>query len=267
MPKKKLSFQLKLHKIIFGTNTPAGKGFDVVLLWFILFSVLIVVLESVDALQEKYSRTFVILEWVFTVSFTIEFIARIYSHPKPLKYVFSFFGIIDLLAILPAYFGIFFHGPQFLFIRVVRLLRVFRVLKLSRYIKEAKVLQNALRSSFYKITIFFGIVMTLVLILGSVMYFIEGKKNGFTSIPESMYWAIVTITTVGYGDIAPQTVPGKMLASLIMILGYSIIAVPTGIVTAEFSKSGKKKSCKNCGTGNLPATANFCQQCGDSLLK
>ncbi|MEN8204228.1 MAG: ion transporter [Bacteroidota bacterium] len=267
-----MSLRRKIFLTIFGTDTKAGKAFDVILLWMIIVSVTVVVLESVSKLHLAYHKLFYASEWVLTIAFTLEYLLRIYSAPKPLKYITSFFGIIDLLAILPTYLGLFFDQYTFLLtIRALRLLRMFRVLKLARYIKEAAILVRALQLSKHKIVVFFGAVLTLVLILGSLLYLIEGEDNGFTSIPQSIYWAIVTITTVGYGDIAPATVLGKILASFAMLTGYSIIAVPTGIISVEIGKavkSGRKspdKKCPECGCDIHDADANYCKNCGAKL--
>ena len=257
---------------IFGSDTRAGKTFDVILLWMIIVSVIVVVLESVSTLQEAHKHLFISAEWFFTIVFTLEYLLRIYSSPRPWKYMTSFYGIVDLLAILPTYMGLIFDHTTFLLtIRALRLLRMFRVFKLGRYLKEAAILVKALQQSFRKIVVFFGAVLTLVLILGSMLYLIEGEENGFTSIPQSIYWAIVTITTVGYGDIAPATVLGKILASVAMLTGYSIIAVPTGIITLEIGKAAKSgpdnrpDSCSNCDHSPHDKDARFCKICGTKL--
>lgn len=259
----------QIHTVIFGTGTRAGKLFDVVLLWMIVLSVLTVMLESVQGIRTRFEAELHIIEWVFTGFFTLEYLARIYSHPKPKQYIFSFLGIIDLLAVIPAYLTLLIGGGQFLLvIRALRLLRIFRIFKLSRFLVEADVLARAMLTSLRKIVLFFSVVLTLVLILGTLMYMIEGEENGFTSIPESIYWGIVTITTVGYGDIAPSTALGKMLASIIMILGYSIIAVPTGIVTVEMAKAGRVisvRKCPRCNDTGHEAEANYCKTCGEKL--
>ncbi|GET32930.1 ion transporter [Prolixibacter bellariivorans] len=259
-----------LYRIIFGTETPAGRAFDVVLLWAILLSVLTVVLESVKSVRVAYPGTFQFLEWFFTILFTAEYILRILTHPR--KYITSFFGIIDLLAVLPTYAGLFFLRSHFLLtVRAFRLLRIFRILKLGRYMHESQVLISALKKSMYKIIVFFGVVLTLVLFLGTLMYLVEGERNGFTSIPQSIYWAIVTITTVGYGDIAPATVLGKFISSVAMLIGYSIIAVPTGIITVEISdavkssQQQKQLTCPSCDYREPDKEARFCKKCGTKL--
>lgn len=262
----------KIFTIIFGTETRAGKAFDVALLWMIILSVTVVILESVRPLRESYQGIFRHVEWVFTIAFTVEYLLRIYSSPRPLKYITSFYGIIDLLAILPTYMALLFDTSTFLLIiRAIRLLRMFRVFKLGRYVREASVLVKALQMSLHKIVVFFGAVLMLVLILGSLLYLIEGEQNGFTSIPQSVYWAIVTITTVGYGDIAPVTVPGKILASIAMLMGYSIIAVPTGIISVEIGRSVRadqkkgERACSQCGHQPHDRDARHCKICGNKL--
>lgn len=267
-----MTLKKKIYIIIFGADTPAGKLFDVVLLWMIILSVTIVILESVATLRESHHPFFVTAEWFFTILFTLEYLMRIYSSPRPVRYITSFFGIIDLLAILPTFLGLFFDQVTFLLtIRALRLLRMFRIFKLGRYLKEAAVLIKALQASMYKIIVFFGAVLTLVLILGSLLYLIEGEEHGFTSIPQSIYWAIVTITTVGYGDIAPATVMGKLLASVAMLTGYSIIAVPTGIISIELGKAARgdkiraSRKCENCGHRHHDEDASYCKICGKEL--
>jgi len=265
-----LTLKEKLHEIIFEADTKAGKLFDIILLVSILLSVIVVMLTSVKSINNKHGELLLFLEWTFTLFFTVEYFLRIYSIGKPLKYIFSFFGIVDLLAILPTYAGLFFPTTRyFSVIRILRMLRVFRVLKFAQYLGAAESLLLALKSSRKKITIFIFTVLTLVVILGSVMYIIEGEKNGFTSIPRSIYWAIVTLTTVGYGDISPQTELGQTLAAFIMILGYGIIAVPTGIVTSEMTKGKYKlvstQACKECSMEGHDGDANFCKYCGAKL--
>jgi len=263
-----------LHEIIYEADTPAGKLFDIVLLILILVSIVVVMLESVTAIDQKHHQLLNITEWVITILFTIEYIARIISIKKPKVYIFSFFGIIDLLSTLPKYLSLFIAGSHALIaLRALRLLRVFRILKLVRYLGAAKNLSKALIASKTKIAVFLFAVVILCSILGTIMYLVEGSADsGFTSIPRSIYWAIVTLTTVGYGDIAPVTALGQFIASLIMILGYGIIAIPTGIVSAEYVKDATKntvhtntQSCANCNTVNHIDNAKFCFKCGNEL--
>lgn len=262
-----LPIKKKLYEIIFGTHTRAGKNFDLILLWAIIFSVLVVMIESIKPIEIQHAELLHILEWSFTVLFTIEYLARIYSHPKPLQYIFSFWGVIDLLSILPTYLSVILKGAHFLVvIRLLRVLRIFRILKLGRYFTESQTLMSALKSSSYKITVFMLSILLLVIIMGSVMYVIEGGQNGFNSIPQSIYWAVITITTVGYGDIVPVTVVGKFIASFMMVVGYSIIAVPTGIITVELSRTiREKKACPRCGTKVEQEGAMYCYKCGEKL--
>jgi voltage-gated potassium channel len=260
----------RLYEIIFEAETPEGRAFDIALLWAIVISVIAVMMESVQHLYARYGTLLRIVEWIFTIIFTLEYIARIIAVRNPKQYIFSFLGIIDLLALLPSYLSLIFLGSQyFLAIRTIRLLRVFRIFKLTRYLGEAEVLAKALRASTYKITVFLGVVISIVIISGTLMYIIEGEKSGFTSIPTSIYWAIVTLTTVGYGDIAPQTTLGQTLASFIMIVGYGIIAVPTGIVTSEITRASHMKAstnvCPNCLTQDHESDAIFCKHCGTKL--
>lgn len=260
----------RIHEIIFEADTPTGKFFDVFLIILILLSVLAVMLDSVKQVNELFGMELYLLEWIFTILFTIEYFLRLTSVGKPLRYATSFFGLIDLLAFLPTYFSLFFPGSQyFLVIRILRVLRIFRVLKLVQYLRDASSLAKALRESGRKILIFLFTVMTLVVIFGSLMYMIEDEENGFTSIPTSIYWAIVTLTTVGYGDISPKTGFGQALAAIIMILGYSIIAVPTGIVTAEMTKTIKTRTntqaCTQCSAEGHDDDATHCKFCGAHL--
>jgi voltage-gated potassium channel len=269
--------KVKLEEIVFGTDTPAGRLFDVVLLWFILGSIVVVMVESVREIREEYDYLLNILEWTFTIFFTIEYLLRLAITKRPITYATSFYGIVDLLATLPTYLALLSTGGSYLIvIRAIRLLRVFRILKLTRQISEAQVLVRALIASRYKIFVFLGGVVTLVVIMGTLMYMIEGGENGFTSIPRSIYWAIVTITTVGYGDIAPHTVIGQAFAAILMLLGYAIIAVPTGIVTAEITsselaqkelekKNESTKTCIGCDSSEHDADALFCKSCGSRL--
>ncbi len=258
----------KLHEVLFEADTKTGKAFDIALFIFIILSVIVVLLDSVPSINQQSGKFLYYAECFFTIIFTIEYILRILSTKQPSKYIFSFYGIIDLLAILPTYLSIVLTGSHFLLvIRILRLLRVFRVLKLVRFVSASKTLTIALKRSRHKIIIFLEVVITLVIIMGSVMYLIEGPENGFTSIPRSIYWAIVTLTTVGYGDITPQTVPGQMLASIIMITGYAIIAVPTGIITSEISKVSNTNTqvCGNCNADNHDDDAKYCKYCGEKL--
>ena len=269
-PRNSRDWRDTLYEIIFEAETPAGKLFDVVLIVSILLSVLSVMLDSVGAIRAQWHRELVAVEWFFTLLFTIEYILRLLCVHRPLRYAISFFGVIDLLAIIPTYFSIVFQGSQYLLtIRILRVLRIFRVLKLMQYVGEANLLMRALHASRQKITVFLMTVLTLVTVLGSLMHLIEPAESGFTSIPRSVYWAIVTLTTVGYGDISPQTSLGQILAAIIMILGYSIIAVPTGIVTvglAKAEKTGTTESiCAGCGARFHDRDANFCKYCGTAL--
>lgn len=262
-----MDFRKKLYIIVFSASTKAGKVFDLSLLWIILLSVLTVILESIPELGRQYHMFFNHIEWIFTLLFTLEYTLRIAISPKPFRYIFSFWGIIDFLAAIPMYFSLIFPGLQFvLVIRFLRFLRVFRILKIGRFTNEARVLSEALRASLYKITIFLTAILVLVLLLGTLMYVVEGQQQGFSSIPQSIYWAIVTITTVGYGDVVPQTIMGKFIASVMMITGYAIIAVPTGIVTSEMAKRNiKTTTCPRCGWNN-PGNSFFCNNCGTKLI-
>jgi voltage-gated potassium channel len=257
------------YEIIFGHESFAGRLFDFILLILILLSVLTVLLESVRSIRDAYGPELRIAEWMFTAVFTIEYIARLISAVDARRYAKSFFGIVDLLAVVPVYLSFLFAvGHSFTVVRSLRLLRVFRILKLTEYIGEAAVLRLALKESMRKITIFLFAVLTIVIIVGTLMYQIEGEANGFTSIPAAMYWAIVTVTTVGYGDISPKTVPGRILASFLMIVGYGIIAVPTGIVTIEFARAagrGPLRTCSSCGLQPHDQDALHCKRCGAPL--
>jgi len=263
------SIKERIKIMIFGTDTPGGKLFDVVLIITIFLSIISVLLDSVDEYHQKYGYILRVAEWIFTIMFTIEYFLRIYCIRRPVSYIFSFFGIIDLLAVLPTYISLFIPGTEVLqVIRVLRVLRVFRVLKLVQYIGEANLLVKAMVASRRKIFVFLFALMNVVVILGSIMYLIEGHSSGFTSIPRSIYWAIVTLTTVGYGDISPVTNLGQAIAAIIMIMGYSIIAVPTGIVTSEINfvlKKTKKRGCIVCGKEGFDEEAKFCSKCGSIL--
>lgn len=272
-PAKSEGWRARWYDVIFESDTRAGKTFDVILLVAIVASLLAVMLESVPTLLQKHRQFFRYLEWFFTIIFTVEYVVRLLIVRSKLKYALSFYGIIDLIAILPTYLALVLVGAQyFLVIRSFRLLRVFRVLKMVRFLGEAQVLSSALRASRVKITVFLVAVICVVFIMGTLMYIVEGPSNGFTSIPVSIYWCIVTLTTVGYGDISPQTPLGQFLASAIMIIGYGIIAVPTGIVTSEMSKAQHSASqsggivvCENCGEKDHSQKANFCKTCGTEL--
>ena len=264
----------QLYVIIFEAETPYGRAFDVAVLAIIFGSVLAVCLESVAAFEAQFGSLLRGLEWTFTILFTIEYGLRLYCARRRLRYVFSFFGVVDLLSLLPTYLSLIFTGVHsLLVIRALRLLRMFRVLKIMRHLGEAHSLMMAIRASVPKISVFLGAVLIIAVIVGALMYVIEDPASGFTSVPRSMYWAIVTMTTVGYGDIAPKTVLGQGVAAVLMVLGYGIIAVPTGIVSAEFvgNKDGDeegdadKDQCHHCGTGNHPPDANFCRVCGSGL--
>ena len=260
-----------VHHIIFEHDSGWAKWFDVGLLLAILASVSVVMIDSVADFNDNYGPLLGLIEWVFTLIFTIEYVLRLWAVRRPRAYAFSFFGIIDLLSVIPAYISLFLPGSQFLaVIRVLRILRIFRILKLTRYVGEAGVLGAALRASRYKVSVFLVSVLSIVVVVGSVMYIIEGPVAGFTSIPVSVYWAIVTLTTVGYGDVVPLTPIGQALASIIMIMGYGIIAVPTGIVTAELtsqvSMSGNtSRTCKGCMHKEDDPEALYCPRCGEPL--
>ncbi|WP_194768738.1 ion transporter [Tamlana sp. I1] len=276
-PKK--NWKNKLFVIIYGTNTPAGKLFDVILLYTIIASILLVMLESVKSIDEHYHTFLNISEWIITILFTVEYILRVATAKRPWQYIFSFYGLIDLLSTIPKYISLFLGGIHALAaLRALRLLRIFRILKLGRYLGASNNLLNALKASRAKISVFLFAVLIIAVILGTIMYMVEGEENGFSNIPKSVYWCIVTLTTVGFGDIAPQTPLGQFIAAMIMILGYGIIAVPTGIVSVEYSNqaSGSKKSdektpeipqkiCPNCLAENHLESAKFCYQCSEKL--
>lgn len=263
----------QLHEIIFEADTPIGKAFDVILLILISASVLVVIIESIPSYDAKYHDVFFILEWFFTIIFTIEYLLRIYSVYRPIKYITSFYGVIDLLSILPTYISLIIAGTHYLLvIRALRLMRVFRILKLGHFMNEGQVIVKAMVASRAKITVFLTFVSLIVIIIGAVMYLIEGGSNpNFSSIPRSIYWAVVTLTTVGYGDITPVTEVGQFLSAIVMILGYAIIAVPTGIVSAEFIDQGKKagqtntQACRYCGREGHDNDAKHCKYCGEQL--
>ena len=258
----------KIKIIIFGTDTPGGKLFDICLIITIVLSVILVMVDSVEEYHNSYGGFLKQAEWIFTVLFTIEYIFRIYCIRRPASYIFSFYGIIDFLALIPTYLSVLLPGAEiFSVIRVLRVLRVFRVLKLVQFMGEADLLLKAMVDSRRKIFVFLFFIMTLVVILGSIMYLIEGESAGFDSIPRSIYWAIVTLTTVGYGDISPGTNWGQAIAAVIMIMGYSIIAVPTGIVTSTmiFTKDDKKETCVVCENDEQTKDAKFCNHCGAKM--
>lgn len=260
-----------LHEIVFEADTPQGRVFDVVLIVVIMLSVVTVMLDSSREISARYSSALRIAEWGFTAVFTIEYVVRLLAVKRPLRYALSFFGIVDLLALLPSYVSLFLPAGRYLLVvRVLRLLRIFRVLKLGKFLSEGAILGQALRASRHKIFVFLSVVLSMVVLIGALMYVVEGEANGFTSIPVSMYWAVVTLTTVGYGDIAPQTPLGKLLASVVMILGYGIIAVPTGIVTSELAQVSRelvlsRRSCPSCGVSGHLNDAKFCRKCGGEL--
>jgi voltage-gated potassium channel len=260
-----------LFEVIFEADTPAGKWFDIVLIVLILLSVVTVMLDSVAGIRSAHGRLLYGIEWCFTVLFTAEYVLRLVCVGRPLRYAVSFFGVVDLLAILPTYLSLLVFGSRYLaVVRLLRVLRVFRVLKLGHHIKEAGILKKALYASHRKILVFLFVVLTLVVIIGSLMHVIERGENGFTSIPRSVYWAIVTLTTVGYGDISPQTAPGQFLAAIVMILGYSIIAVPTGIVTVELAQASvpsrlNTQACPSCSAEGHDSDAVHCKFCGAKL--
>ena len=263
----KSTFKANLYEIIFESDTPAGKGFDLLLIISILASVMVVFLDSVEHYQTQYGEVFYFLEWSFTILFTLEYFLRIYCIGTPAQYIGSFFGIIDLMSILPTYISIFIPSSRYLsVIRILRVLRIFRILKLMLYISETNLLLKALAASRRKVVVFLFSVLVMASIFGSVMYLIEGEANGFTSIPRSIYWAIVTITTVGYGDISPKTELGQALAAIVMIIGYATIAIPTGIISAEYTAITHNKetdaTCLECGESGHDQASKFCKNCG-----
>jgi voltage-gated potassium channel len=261
----------QLRIIIFQTDTVAGRRFDKTLLLIILSSLVVVIIDSIDSIHHDYAGLLAYIEWGFTLVFTVEYALRLYCSPKPMRYAFSFYGLVDLLAIVPAILALYYSDAQYLLIiRIIRMLRIFRVLKLGHYLKQANYLLAALHGSKQKIIVFLATVSTLVIVFGTLMYVIEGPKNGFTSIPIGIYWAIVTLTTVGFGDIVPKTPLGQMLSSLVMITGYSIIAVPTGIFTAELANAMRgeqlEHTCPVCAKNDHQPSAAFCARCGNALF-
>ncbi len=275
MTKRKLSdLQSGFHTVIFGTSTPAGKWFDIALIWIILTSVLVILLDSIASLHAHYGDFYLRIEFIFTAFFTLEYLIRIWCAPNRKAYIFSAFGLVDLLAILPTYIALFVpEASPLLIIRLLRILRIFRILRLFEFITEANMLLKALRASGRKVFLFFSMVIILTTIFGCLMYVLEGPNNGFDNIPVSIYWAIVTITTVGYGDVVPLTVAGRFIASLGMLMGYAIIAVPTGIITAELAsemntakaQARNSRNCKTCGISGHEPDAHYCANCGEHL--
>ena len=263
------SFRAKLHEIIYESDTRAGKAFDLALVVCILLSSAVVMLDSVRAVKDVYGEHLFWADWIFTLVFTLEYFLRIYCIGRPVGYIFSLYGLIDLFSILPTYLSLFFPGTHyFSIIRIFRTLRILRILKLAQYLGEAQLLANALRASRQRITVFIFGVLLLVTFIGSAMYVIEGEENGFTSIPVSIYWAVVTLTTVGYGDISPKTPVGQAFSVLIMILGYGIIAIPTGIVTSEIVAADRKistQACPECSLEGHDTDAEYCKFCGSRL--
>ncbi|MCP1420328.1 MULTISPECIES: ion transporter [Pseudomonas] len=262
----------RLYVIIFQTDTVAGRRFDTSLLLIIFASLVVVILDSIDDVHQNYAGVLAAIEWGFTVIFLGEYILRLYCSPKPLRYAFSFYGLVDLLAIVPGILALYYSDAQYLLIiRVIRMLRIFRVLKLGPYLKQAHYLLDALRGSKQKILVFLLSVCTLVTVFGTLMYVVEGPQHGFTSIPKGIYWAIVTLTTVGYGDIVPKTALGQVISSMVMITGYSIIAVPTGIFTAELATAMRgsqlHRDCPVCAKDSHEPEASFCSRCGNALFK
>jgi voltage-gated potassium channel len=261
----------RLHEVIFEADTPAGRAFDLLLLLVIGASVIVVMLESVASIRARAGPTLRALEWGFTILFTVEYLLRLFSVRRPLRYAVSLFGLIDLVAILPTYLSVIIPGAQsLLVVRLLRLLRIFRVLKLAEYLRESRTLAQALRASRRKIAVFLLAVVTIVVIVGALMYVIEGERHGFTSIPLSIYWAVVTLTTVGYGDLAPATTLGRALSVLLMLTGYGIIAVPTGIVTVELTRAASAgpvsaQACPGCGLAAHEHDATYCRRCGTKL--
>lgn len=259
----------RLHEIIFESETRAGRVFDVALLWAIIASVLTVILESVPGISARYHDVLRALEWIFTALFTIEFLLRVVALRRPAAYVFSFFGVIDLLSFLPSYLSLLIPGYETLVvIRIFRVIRMFRIFKLAQHLQQARVIGHALRMSRPKIIVFLMVIFSIIVTMSSVMYLVEGAENGFTSIPKSMYWAVITLTTVGYGDLVPKTPAGQAIASIVMIMGYAIIAVPTGIVTVDLAQASRQawgRACPSCGGEGHDADAVFCKRCAAKL--
>ncbi|WP_369602474.1 ion transporter [Hahella sp. SMD15-11] len=267
---RQADLRLRLYQIIFESDTPAGKYFDIALIVCILGSVLVVILDSVQALSAKWGMLFNVLEWIFTLLFTAEYLLRIYCTPQRARYIFSFWGLIDLVSVLPSYLAIFLPQAHYvLLVRIFRVVRVFRILRMVKYVKQAETLMQALRQGRQKILVFLCVVMGIVTVFGAIMYLVEGPEHGFTSIPRAMYWAIITLTTVGYGDITPQTEIGQFIASAVMLVGYAVIAVPTGIFTAELATAMRKEYshhvCTNCHKATHHINAVYCDRCGHKL--
>ncbi|MFJ2331903.1 ion transporter [Pseudomonas helleri] len=268
---KNQDWRQRLYVMVFQSDTPAGRRFDTTLLLIIMASLVVVILDSINSIHLQYGDLLAYIEWGFTFVFAIEYGLRLYCSPKPLRYAFSFYGLVDLLAIVPGILAIYYSDAQYLLIiRVIRMLRIFRILKLLPYLSQANYLLSALRGSKQKIIVFLVGVSTLVTVFGTLMYVVEGPDHGFTSIPVSIYWAIVTLTTVGYGDIVPQTIPGQVISAMVMITGYSIIAVPTGIFTAELANAMRgeqlQHTCATCKKAQHEASASFCSRCGNALF-
>ena len=268
--RRRSRLQDRVYRIIFESDTPAGRGFDILLILSIVGSVVAVMLDSVPGIRAAAGGLLSTAEWAFTILFTVEYVLRLYSAPRRLRYVRSFFGIIDLLALAPTYLSVLLPGGHYLLVvRVLRVLRVFRVLKLAKYVAEAELIVAALKASGRKIAVFLFAVLSIVIVVGSLIYLIEGEDSGFTSIPQSVYWAIVTLTTVGYGDLSPATPLGQALAAAIMILGYGLIAVPTGLVSMEVSLAlsrHQKRLCPECGTSESDPDARYCRRCSAGLV-
>jgi voltage-gated potassium channel len=267
---EEINVRSRLNTIIFGTETPAGRHFDIALIWLILISVLVMMLDSVEGQHLKYGSLFFTMEWIFTGLFTVEYLTRIYCAPNRLKYIFSFYGLVDLISVLPSYLALIHTaGTYFVVIRMLRVMRIFRILKLFRYMREGNSLMRSFLMARRKIAMFFMSVLVLSTIFGTMMYVVEGPENGFTSIPKSIYWTIVTITTVGYGDITPHTVLGQIISTLAMLTGYSIIAIPTGILTAEIAHEMNRdrigRKCGNCNRGGHERDAVHCKFCGAKM--
>lgn len=266
------SHRRRLHEIVFESDTRAGRAFDLILLWAIVLSVLTVVIESIESVRTEHGEVLRTLEWCFTGLFTLEYVLRLLAVKRPMRYATSFFGVVDLLAILPTYVSLLLPGAQaLLVVRVVRLLRVFRILKLASFLREADVLRRAMVASRPKITVFLGAVLTLVVIMGTIMYLVEHENEGFDSIPRSIYWAIVTVTTVGFGDITPQSPLGQIFSAVLMIMGYGILAVPTGIVSVELAAASREphrvsgQSCPSCAVEGHQPDARYCRRCGQAM--